>query len=125
MFFYTFFSSTHFSLLFLLTAKNKNVCPLKFHTCRIQQVGRIFVAEIASTGKYALADGKFDLPFITLVYTPQCLAAVQCARAAGPGDVDDFDAERLEEAWFHRDTPPPPQAAKKGRYDCSTFVSSH
>lgn len=71
------------------------------------------MAEIASTGTYELADGKFNLPFITLVYIPQCLTAVQCARAAGPGD--DCAAVELEEAWFHPDIHTSTDAAKKGR----------
>lgn len=80
------------------------------------------MAEIASTGKYELADGKFNFPFITLVYIPQCLTAVQCARAAGPGEVDDCAAVELEEAWFHPDTHTSTDAAKKGRGTTESLV---
>jgi hypothetical protein len=38
---------------------------------------------------YTIADGMFSLPCVNLIYTPQCLAEVICARDREDHDLDE------------------------------------
>ena len=84
---------------------------------RVKQVSRIIVAEIAKASSYALSDGLFTLPFLSLLYTPQCLAIVKCARAVGSAEVDDSAAEAIEVAAFQQGKPEKPQHKDRGVAD--------
>jgi hypothetical protein len=81
---------------------------------RIKQVSRIIVAEIANAG-CDLSSRIFALPSIKLVYTPQCLAMVKCARAVVSAEIDDSAAEALEEAAFQPNDPGKLKPKDKGR----------
>ena len=81
---------------------SKPYLPLRTrtHTHRILHTGRVLVADAANNG-YQLSNGRFSLPHVTLVYTPQCYQYVLMARDIhSADDLDEAAVMDMEEATF-------------------------